>query len=185
MGHERGSVPARPGRAHVGQAGAFFAMPRAQARFLRRFCLFTLLLFAALYLATDGETASLTHAVALLVQFVLRGLGMRTRLEDATIHVRGFTVSVVDQCTAVYESALLAAAMLAFPATARARAAGIALGAFALSTLNVLRIASLLVVGAWLPDWFSAVHLYAWQAILAAAVVALWLGWIGRVGRDA
>jgi archaeosortase B (VPXXXP-CTERM-specific) len=185
MRHEERS--ARGGRAivHPGQVGPLFGMPPAQARFLRRFCLFTLLLFAALYLATDAETASLTHVVALLVQSVLRGLGIRTRLEGATIHVPGFTVSVVDQCTAVYESALLAAAMLAFPATGRERAAGIAVGTFALAALNVLRIATLLLVGAWLPDWFSAVHLYAWQAILAAAVVALWLGWISRVGAHA
>jgi archaeosortase B (VPXXXP-CTERM-specific) len=154
-------------------------------RFVVRFFAFATLLFAALYLATDSETERLTHGVALLVQAALRPFGMRSLVEGATIRVPGFSASVVDQCTAIYESALLAAAMLAFPSTVKARVAGIALCIVALSLLNLVRITSLMLVGAWFPSWFSAFHLYAWQAIIAAAVVALWLGWIGRVRAQA
>lgn len=151
-------------------------------RFVARFCSCSLVLFLVLYFATDDETAFLKRGVALVVDGVLRAVGMQTTLQGATIRVPGFSVAVVDQCTAVYESALLAAAILAFPATTHQRATGITLGIVTLSTLNVVRIVSLVIVGAWLPDWFSAFHLYAWQATFAVVVVIFWLGWVARVG---
>jgi archaeosortase B (VPXXXP-CTERM-specific) len=156
--------------------------PDGGGRFLLRFCSCALVLFLVLYFATDDETASLKRGVAFLVDGMLRAVGMRPTLEGATIRVPGFSVAVVDQCTALYESALLVAAIVAFPATTAERAAGIVLGIVTLSSLNLVRIASLVLVGAWFPDWFSAFHLYAWQATITVAVVAYWLGWIARVG---
>ena len=164
---------------------ALLPLPQGGSRFLMRFCGLALGAFAILYFATEGETAWLTHVEASAVLALLHGLGLHARLDGPRLAVPGFSASVVDQCTAVYESALLVAAILAFPANARERAWGIGIGVLLLVALNLVRIASLLVVGAWLPEWFTALHLYAWQAILAAAVVGFWLGWIARTHRDA
>jgi archaeosortase B (VPXXXP-CTERM-specific) len=156
--------------------------PKHGRRFLGRFCSSALVLFLLLYFATDDDTALLKRAVAFLADGMLRAVGMRSSLEGVTIRVPGFSVSVVDQCTVVYESALLVAAILAFPATTRQRGTGIILGVVALSALNVVRVANLVLVGAWFPGWFPVLHLYVWQAIIAGAVVAIWLGWIAWVG---
>jgi exosortase H (IPTLxxWG-CTERM-specific) len=167
------------------QTAGLFPLPAGGPRFLARFCAIALGLFALLYVATDSETAWLTHAEASTVLALLHALGMHARLDGPRLAVPGFSASVVDQCTAVYESALLVAAILAFPAAARKRAWGIGIGLLGLAVLNLMRITSLFVVGAWLPEWFTALHLYAWQAIVAAAVLAFWLGWITGTRENA
>jgi exosortase/archaeosortase family protein len=62
-------------------------------------------------------------------------------------------------CNGIEAMLVLVAGMLAYPATWRQRAAGIAIGAMAIRALNLARVVSLFYLGQWNREWFSG-HLY-------------------------
>jgi exosortase/archaeosortase family protein len=86
-----------------------------------------------------------------------------------------------NNCNAIYEIGLYAAAVWAYPASIRDRLRGTVMGAVVLYGVNLLRIVTLIVLGLLAPAWFGPTHLYAWQLIFLLVVAACWLGWIARV----
>lgn len=101
---------------------------------------------------------------------------MRTHADLVTYD--GFSVSIILECVGVLEMLIYSACVLAFPASARARALGIPLGCLAIFSFNVLRIATLLVVGRHWHAAFDFFHLYFWQATLIAMIVGVLYAWI-------
>lgn len=99
-----------------------------------------------------------------------------------------FAVSIEAGCNGVEATLVLVAAMLAWPASWRSRARGIALGVLAVQGLNVVRVVSLFYLGQWSRDAFEWAHLYVWQALIMLDVLVVWLVWIrflpGRDPRD-
>ncbi|MGD9604430.1 MAG: exosortase family protein XrtM [Gammaproteobacteria bacterium] len=77
---------------------------------------------------------------------------------------------------------LLAAAILSFPASARARTAGLLLGTVFLYALNLARMIGLYFVAAYRTDWFLPLHTYFIPTLLVVAVTLFYLVWLGRVG---
>ncbi len=55
------------------------------------------------------------------------------------------------------------------------------MGAGVLYAVNVGRVVSLGALGMFAPNWFEVSHLYVWQALFFATVVACWFGWILRL----
>lgn len=106
----------------------------------------------------------------------LFGAKMRTHADLVTYD--GFSVSIIIECVGILEMLIYSACVLAFPASARARAIGIPLGCLAIFAFNVLRIATLLVVGRHWHAAFDFFHLYFWQATLIAMIVGVLYGWI-------
>ena len=77
---------------------------------------------------------------------------------------------------------IFVAAVLAFPTTLMRRAIGAVAGLGLLYGINILRLATLGVIGA-LDDspgqkWFNFIHEYVWQGIFIVFVVAVWMLWI-------
>ncbi|MBY0399516.1 archaeosortase/exosortase family protein, partial [Myxococcota bacterium] len=72
----------------------------------------------------------------------------------------GFSVSIIIECVGILEMVIYSACVLAFPASARERAIGVPLGCLAIFAFNVLRIATLLVVGRHWHAAFDFFHLY-------------------------
>ena len=108
--------------------------------------------------------------------------------DSATLHNRmvvfaGFSVQIIEECTGLYEILIYVAAVLAFPTTLVKKGIGVALGAPILYGVNVLRIACLIVAGAYYPDTFDFMHLYFWQATLILMITSVWLLWIFTVVR--
>lgn len=101
---------------------------------------------------------------------------MRTHSDLVTYD--GFSVSIIIECVGILEMLIYSACVLAFPANARARAIGVPLGCLAIFSFNVLRIATLLVVGRHWHAAFDFFHLYFWQATLIAMIVGVLYGWI-------
>ncbi len=80
--------------------------------------------------------------------------------------------------------ALLAAAMLAFPATWFQKAVGLVAGLTVLNALNFVRICGLYFVGGlWYPEFHRA-HLVYFPIFLIAMTVAVWILWVRWVTRD-
>ncbi len=93
----------------------------------------------------------------------------------------GFAVAIQAGCNGIEAMLVLVAGMLAYPATWRQRAAGIAIGAMAIQALNLARVVSLFYLGQWNREWFEWAHLYAWQALIMLDAVIVWLLWIRHV----
>lgn len=97
-------------------------------------------------------------------------------------------VQVLAGCNAVEVCALLAAAILAFPARFRDCLIGVALGIVALQAVNLLRIISLLYLSRGSQEVFEFFHHYVWDAMIGLEgllVFFFWARWQGRRDRVA
>lgn len=80
---------------------------------------------------------------------------------------------------------IMMAAVLAFPAGWRARAAGIVLGLCLVYGLNLLRLGSLYFVAAYHKPWFLAVHTYFIPSLMILLVALFYLRWLDHVVPNA
>ena len=90
----------------------------------------------------------------------------------------GQGVSIEAGCNGLEAMILLAAAMIAFPASWARRLGGIALGGVAVQALNVVRIVSLFYLSRWNTAAFEWAHLYLWQPLIMVDVLVVWLVWL-------
>lgn len=95
-----------------------------------------------------------------------------------------FTFIVVPSCGAIEIMVIFFAAVIAFPATWRHRAWGLALGLPLMYLVNIFRLACLACLGALDQggEWFTFVHEYVWQAVYVIFVVLVWMAWV-ELGR--
>lgn len=119
-------------------------------------------------------------AIATLTEALLAPFGVVARKAN-TIVFDGFAVAVVDVCDGVQPTYIYVAAVLAFPARWRERLGGVAVGALLLFAANLVRVASLLVLGAHWPAVYERVHLYVWQLALVLLAMGVWIFWVERV----
>jgi len=115
---------------------------------------------------------------------LLRLFSDQVRLDGVIVSLDGFAVRIITECTGLYESLILIAAVLAYRASWRERLLGAVAGTGLLYLMNVLRIAFLLVVGRHAPDLFDFAHVYFWQTLLAVFIVLLWIVWIRYVVQE-
>ena len=101
-----------------------------------------------------------------------------TTLRAAVVTLDGFAVSIIIECVGLLEMVIYSACVLAFPAPLRAKLWGVPLGCAAIFGFNVLRIATLLLVGRHFNEYFDFFHVYFWQATLIAMIVGVLYGWI-------
>ncbi|MBB5746181.1 exosortase H [Brevundimonas variabilis] len=97
-------------------------------------------------------------------------------------------VQVLAGCNAVEVCALLAAAILAFPARFRDCLIGAVLGIVALQTVNLFRIITLLYLSRGSQEVFEFFHHYVWDAMIGLEgllVFFFWARWQGRQERAA
>ena len=99
----------------------------------------------------------------------------------AVVSVGSFAVEIKNNCNAIYEAGLFAAAVWAYPAPVRAKAVGTLIGVSLLYLVNLVRVLSLLAIGVLARGWFDVAHLYVWQALFFAVVAGCWFGWILRL----
>ena len=75
----------------------------------------------------------------------------------------------------------LVAAILAFPATWRQRAVGLAAAIGLIQILNLARVVTLFLINRYKPDLFELFHLAIWQTVIGGAAIALFYVWTTRV----
>jgi exosortase/archaeosortase family protein len=85
-------------------------------------------------------------------------------------------------CSGADALALCLAAIVAYPALWRTRAAGVACGAAGLLALNTIRIGTLGRAVAS-PRWFHVLHVYVWPAVLTIAVAGIVFTWMHAADR--
>jgi len=91
-------------------------------------------------------------------------------------------IEVTLACSGTDALALCLAAIVAYPARWRMRAAGVAGGAALILALNTIRIGTLGRAAAS-PRWFDALHVYVWPAVLTIAIAGFVFAWMREVDR--
>ena len=144
-------------------------------------------IFSASLIAAGGVIAgtvnipgvdALARGLAYMAGFALGMLGVPASLDGAVINMDGFAAVVVAECTAIELILVFSAAVLVSPVSLKARLWALALGVSALCALNLVRIVSLMLVGAGFPEYFEMAHLKVGQTAMAVAALAMWLLWL-------
>jgi len=107
-----------------------------------------------------------------------------SELTDSTVHFGSFAVEIIPECTGLFEMAIYATCVLAFPASWRSRGIGLLFGIPTIYAFNVLRILCLLLVGHYAYSSFDFFHLYFWQGTLILMITSVWMLWIYLVVRN-
>lgn len=158
-------------------------MQRAQTLFLVKF--FGILVAAYLLVAwkpvNDNVIVPFTTAIATASGALLNGIGQNVAVDNTTIASSRFAVNINNGCNGVEAMLILLASIVAFPASGRARFAGLAIGAIAVQLLNAVRIVSLYLLGIYQPRLFDLFHTAVWQVVIILAAIGFFLLWSGRV----
>lgn len=123
--------------------------------------------FTPLNILTAQASAAFLAAIGLPVTQEL------TRLT----HSSGFSCEIDAACTALVPALLLAAAIIGWRASWRARLIGAVVGVGALLIVNQLRLVSLVWLGVQAPVWFELMHVWLWPAALLFVTVGYWYVW--------
>ena len=122
----------------------------------------------------------LAHISAAILTPFTDGINVRGTLISGSL----FSVEIARGCDAYRICALLAAAMLAFPATWREKGIGLVLGLLVLNLMNFVRICGLYFIGGLYYPEFHRAHTIYFPTFLIAVTVAVWIVWVRWVTRD-
>jgi|SRR3989338_8541783 len=95
----------------------------------------------------------------------------------------GFGASIEGACDGVQPTYIYISAVLATPSRWRDRAWGLLIGIPIIFLINLIRVGTVIVCGAYWPKWVDWVHLYGWQALLIVLTMAAWVFWAERFAR--
>ena len=158
-------------------------MQRTQVLFLVKF--FAVLIGAYLLIAwnpvNDNAIVPFTAGIARVSGMILNAMGEGVRVVGTTITSPRFGVNINNGCNGVEAMLILLASIVAFPATMKARVAGLFLGAIVVQILNFIRIITLYLLGAYQPRLFDIFHTAVWQIVIILAAILFFLVWSARV----
>lgn len=161
-------------------------MQRNQVLFLVKF--FAVLIAAYLLIAwnpvNDRVIVPFTESLARASGVVLNAMGQNVAVTGTTVSSSKFGVNINNGCNGVEAMLILLASIVAFPASMKARIAGLLLGALAVQLLNEIRIVSLYLLGAYQPRLFDLFHTAVWQIVIIMAAIGFFLVWSARVAPN-
>ena len=153
-------------------------------RFAATFLMLVVLLrwFASVEVVDQALKGPLCELIARWAGTVLSPFG-NVVVQGAGLSFDDFRVIVVEACNGVLPITIYLAAVFAFPASWRARAWGVLIGLPGIFVLNLIRVVSLVVLGALWPALFEQVHIYVWQTLVVLLSMALWIFWAEQFVR--
>ncbi len=131
-----------------------------------------------------GVTRLMVTATAAIEYALLAPFTDQASLADTVVHLGPFGVQIIGECTGLFEMAIYAACVLAFPTSWRKKGFGLLFGIPVIYAFNVLRILCLLLVGRYANASFDFFHLYFWQGTLILMITSVWMLWVYLVVRD-
>ena len=146
----------------------------------------TCLLFAALLISLHAATwaFSLTgrikwgYGTTQVVSYLLSAIGIENVAHLNTIRLRNDTWNVTSECTAVNAVFLFISFILAYSASFRSKALGVAAGIPLILATNIVRLVVLGWVTEYWPAYAKLFHDYIWETLFMFFIVALWFMWI-------
>jgi len=162
-------------------------MSRRQIGFLVRFALLCCIFYIPIAIPAISRFSvdPFTRGLARISGSILNLVGQHVTTIGTTIRGGQFAVDIRNGCNAVEAVAFLAAAILAFEAPVWLRIVGAIAGSILLEVLNVIRIASLYLLGRYHRDLFDMFHLAVWQTVMFGMAVLIFLVWTSRATRNA
>jgi len=133
----------------------------------------------------EDVLAAFTAGVAKVSGATLDLLGQGVEMEGTVIRNPRFAVNIENGCNGVETMIIFLAAVLAFPASWKARAVGLALGLVAIQLVNLVRVVALFLTGVYFPSFFDNSHTVVWQTIVILFGVFLWIFWANRYALPA
>jgi exosortase H (IPTLxxWG-CTERM-specific) len=155
---------------------------RPETRFLATFLLvlagsFVLLSWQPV---NDGLVEPFTGGVARASGVALRLVGEDVAREGTVLRSPTFAVNIRNGCNGVEAMVILLAAIVAYPASWKARGIGLALGTGVIQLVNLVRVVALFLTGAYLPRFFDSSHTLVWQTVVILVALLVWVYWAKR-----
>ncbi len=113
--------------------------------------------------------------------FVLWLLGTGGHAEGTLVRSEIFSLEIIAECTAILPIVLFLAAVAATPSSRKTKLWALTWGVPAILLFNLIRLVSLIYLGALMPTAFETVHLLIWQPLTILFALALWLLWADRL----
>ncbi len=110
-------------------------------------------------------------------------LGVEFQIQGTSLTVSGKVFVVADSCTGSFVFLLLAAVIIAFPASWKEKLIGLAAGLFTVVFLNLFRTLMIVLVAARFSGSFWGLHIIVGQALIIAGTLAVFVWWAQGVGR--
>jgi exosortase H (IPTLxxWG-CTERM-specific) len=127
---------------------------------------------------SDKPLSVFLSAYAHVSNRVLVVFGQNSHVTGSTIQGSVVSLTIERGCDALDPILVLCAGVLAYPASWRCKAVGLALGVPAIMFLNVVRILSLYAIQLKAPALFNPVHLDIWPVVFVILAGLLWISWI-------
>ncbi len=162
----------------------FFSANQKALRFLLLFGV----IFGALYFLFGlapgvrfGIIKPYTRFLAKGVVAIINLFGAGAWADGTVVTSDRFSINIAMGCDGVEASSLLAAGVLAFPTTWRAKAIGLGVGMPLIHVINILRLVGLYYAGLFLPSVVEGIHVYVAQTIVILLSMAILVFWLERV----
>jgi len=107
-------------------------------------------------------------------------MGFPVRISGTNLGSGEFVVDVSPACSAAVPMMIYMSAVLAYPASRRAKLLGVLIGFGVIYAVNLVRVISLFLIGLFASQYFHDTHVYVAQALVVCIAVATWLFWAGR-----
>ena len=143
-------------------------------------------LFYLIYYLTISSSATLARVTEITAS-ILGGVfalgGAQVAVDGSIVTISGFSLEIIDECTAIFSSIVYSACILAYPTSLKNKGIGLAIGVPALYAINIFRLVVITLVGLSAPQFFDFVHVYLWQASFIIFVVIIFLLWLKLLER--
>jgi exosortase H (IPTLxxWG-CTERM-specific) len=153
--------------------------------FVAKFVAALVLFYVVLSMESVSERVVVPFTEVVVKATALLLIAARQQIEVAGTVIRTprFALDVHNGCNGVEAIMVLAAAMLAFPATLRSRITGLVAGSIAISILNLIRVGSLVWLGEYHRAFFDFVHVGVWQTLVILAAVSMFVFWSRKFAK--
>jgi len=148
------------------------------------FCFAFYIIYYFLTVSNSMVMVHLRNITALILGAIFSFAGKDAVVNGAALSINGFSLEIIDECTAVFSSIVYCSCVLAYPTTLKNKGLGIGFGIPSLYAINIFRLMILALVGISKPDMFEFVHVYLWQASFIIFVVVIFLVWLKMGVRE-
>ncbi len=181
MSKSSSSKPPKPDESSA-PPQSFWRARRQEIMFLAVFILilgggFTLL---SVNWVNDNAIEPFTAGVAKASGIALNLIGQDIEMQGTIIRNKRFAVNIKNGCNGVETMIIFLGAVLAFPASWKARGIGLFLGLLAIQFVNLIRVVALFLTGSYYPKFFDSSHTVVWQTLVILFGVVLWIFWANR-----
>ncbi len=132
--------------------------------------------FKAVIVAPYAQLSTLATAKILFL------LGLECQVNGSALTLSNQTFVIADSCTGSFVFLLLAAVIIAFPASFKEKLLGLAAGFATVIFLNLLRTLMIIILATKFSGSFWSLHIIVGQALMIAGTLGVFIWWAKGVG---